>query len=384
MTVKKGIGERVQPLNMKPVGILGGGQLARMMALKAHEMGLKISVLSENESDPAAQVASLWTRGSLKDRASLLGFLQSCSVVTFESEFMDARLLADLERESGTPIFPNPGAMELLQDRLTQKELLEKHGLPTAPFCPVETPAQTERVFAELGGQVVFKKRRFGYDGYGTFVVRSKADLETFLPELEINPHGFIGEAFVPFRRELAVMIGRSRGGKTVRLPFVETFQENSRCLWVKGPLRESTSLANLGKKLEGFLRQIGYVGIMGVELFEAKSGILVNELAPRVHNSAHYSLDGLTEDQFSIHLKAVLGHEILSPSARARGFAMMNLLGTKSGPPEWRLPADVRLHWYGKSENRVGRKMGHINSLAETPERALAIVKRRRVCFDV
>lgn len=369
---------------MKPVGILGGGQLARMMALKAHEMGLPIAVLSENQNDPAAQVTALWRKGLLNDRATLLNFLRSCSVVTFESEFMDAELLSELESESGTPIFPKPDDMSKLQDRLTQKELLVKFSLPTAPYVPVSNESEARSALKVLGGKAVFKKRRFGYDGYGTFVIKSESDFERFLPELEKNPHGFIAEALIKFKRELAVIVARGRDGRFVRLPFVESHQENSRCLWVKGPLKESKVFNRLGSQLERFLRGIDYVGVMGVELFDSPKGILVNELAPRVHNTGHYSLDALTEDQFSLHLKAILGSEIKQPQLNAKGFAMMNLLGSHSRLPSWTLPGDIQLHWYGKSENRPGRKMGHINAVGSTPEVALALVKRRRKAFDV
>lgn len=394
---------------MKPLGILGGGQLARMMALKAHEIGIPVKVLSERREDPAAQVTSLWVQGRLDNRETLTSFLRACSVATFESEFLDADLLEILSKETGTPIYPKPRHMAVLQDRLTQKRLLEKHGLPTSAFLEVHDEESARRAFAvlshggrkgEKAGGVVFKKRRFGYDGYGTFVVRSERELEKFLPELSgpalsrnkrslhgFNDHGFIGERFVPFRRELAVMVARGRDGRTLRFPFVETLQENSRCLWVKGPLRESPRLERLGKKAEEFLTALGYVGVMGIELFDTGREILVNELAPRVHNSGHYSLDALTEDQFTVHLKSVLGCALAPPAElrlHAPGFAMMNLLGSSDHAPSWRLPSDVHLHWYGKSENRPGRKMGHINALDRTPAEALAKALNRRADFNV
>jgi 5-(carboxyamino)imidazole ribonucleotide synthase len=374
---------------MKPIGLLGGGQLARMLALKAHEMGLPVAVLSEKADDPAAQVVSQHFRGQLDDRATLKAFLKKCAVVTFESEFLDAGLLGALASETGTRIYPEPQHMGLLQDRLSQKQLLKKHGLATSPFHEVSDEKSARAAFQSFKGQVVFKKRRFGYDGYGTFVVRNEAALENFcvreLPaSAKNNPHGFIAERFIPFKRELAAMVVRGAGGETARLPFVETFQEHSRCLWVKGPLRESAAFTSLGKKLERFLQAIGYVGIMGVELFDTGKELLVNELAPRVHNSGHYSLDALSVDQFSLHLKAVLGLEIAKPAPLAKGFAMWNLLGSHESPPEWILPPDVKLHWYGKNANRSGRKMGHINALGASPDKALALLKKRRPLFDL
>jgi 5-(carboxyamino)imidazole ribonucleotide synthase len=376
--------QTIAPLKMKPFGILGGGQLARMLALKGHQLGLPIAIYSENENDPAAQVVNDWRKGSFTDKRALESFLKSCSVVTFESEFMDADLLARLSKKTATEIFPSPKLMGALQDRLTQKMLLRHHGLPTSPFHNVKDKEAALLAFDEFKGQVVFKKRRFGYDGYGTFVVRSPIELAKFVPQIASNEHGFIAEKFIAFERELAFVLARSRNGDIERFPFVETRQENSRCLWVKGPIKASPKLETVGKRMEKFLEKTDYVGVMGVELFETKAGFLVNELAPRVHNSAHYSLDALSLDQFSAHMLSVIGAPLSEPRALAKGFAMMNLLGKSAENPSLRLPRGVHLHWYGKQENREGRKMGHYNVLAETPNKALELAKKARASFEV
>ncbi len=355
-----------------------------MLALKAHEMGVPVAIYSEKREDPAAQVTSLWHQGSAKDEKALKEFIASCSVVTFESEFMDAALLEKIAAATKVEIYPRPREMALIQDRLTQKELLKKFRLPTAPFIAVSTEYEARRAWHALGKKVVFKKRRFGYDGYGTFVVKNEKDLEAFLPQVEKDAHGFIAEAFVPFKREVAVMVARGRDGSTLHLPFVETYQENSRCLWVKGPLRATPTFKRLGRALEKLLEKADYVGIMGVELFDTGRELVINELAPRVHNSGHYSLDALSMDQFTLHIRAVLGLELRQPIVLRPGFAMMNLLGTTDEAPKWQLSGDVKLHWYGKNENRPGRKMGHINALATSPEKALSLVKKRRADFRV
>lgn len=371
-------------MKTKPLGILGGGQLARMLALKCHELGLPVAVLSASRFDPAAQVVSDWREGDLIDAKSLAAFLKSCSVVTFESEFMNAELLATLSKKTGVDVFPPPSLMGALQDRLTQKMLLDRHKLPTSPFHNVKDETAARLAFADFDGDVVFKKRRFGYDGYGTFIVRSESDLKKFLPLIRASEHGFIAEKFVPFKRELAFIAARSVSGDVIRFPFVETLQENSRCLWVKGPIKPSAALEKIGRSVEKFLRESGYVGVMGVELFETKNGFLVNELAPRVHNSGHYSLDALSLDQFSAHILAVIGGHFDLPKLLSPGFAMMNLLGKGTQAPSWKLPRNIHLHWYGKSENREGRKMGHFNVLASTPAHALAMAKKARASFDV
>jgi 5-(carboxyamino)imidazole ribonucleotide synthase len=369
---------------LKPIGILGGGQLARLLALKCHELGLPVAIYSSSQHDPAAQVTSEWTQGALTDAKALSTFLSSCSVATFESEFLDAALLGDLSRKSGVEIFPSPALMGALQDRLTQKMLLDRHRLPTSPFHNVKNEAAARLAFKDFEGEVVFKKRRFGYDGYGTFVVRNEVSLKKFLALLANEEHGFIAETFISFKRELAFMVARSRNGDVIRFPFVETHQENSRCLWVKGPIKPSAKLEKIGRAAEKFLNDIDYVGVMGLELFETKEGYLVNELAPRVHNSGHYTIDATHIDQFSAHLLAIIGAPLSSPKLLSPGFAMMNLLGQGSQTPSWTLPRDLHLHWYGKSENREGRKMGHYTVLASSPARALSIAKKARASFNV
>lgn len=368
----------------KPLGILGGGQLARMMALRCHALGIPVSIYSENKADPAAQVVSQWFQGALTDEAALREFLNACRVVTFESEFMNAELLARVAKETETSVLPTPELMGGLQDRLTQKMLLERHGLPTAAFHNVRDENAARVSFDQFEGEVVFKKRKFGYDGYGTFVVRNEKALKKFLPELAKEPAGFICEKFVPFKREVAVVAVRSENGDLIRYPFVETFQEDSRCLWVKGPLASTAKLQKIGRDIDRFLNEIGYVGAMGIELFETRDGYLVNELAPRVHNSGHYTQDAMTLDQFSAHVLSVMGRPLTKPELRSPGFAMVNLLGESSREPSWEIPSDVHFHWYGKAENRKGRKMGHYNVLSSTPSRALTAALKKRSAFKV
>lgn len=366
------------------VGILGGGQLARMLALKGHELGLEIHILSASATDPAAQVVRHHHQGDASSATAVRAFLEAVDLATFESEFMDATMLAQLSRETKTPIRPQPALMEKIQDRWEQKKLLEKHDLPTAPFFSVRDLPDARHALSALGGRMVLKKRRFGYDGYGTFVVKDEHELESLRTTIDGDPFGFIAEAFIPFRRELALMVARSPADEVRVLPLVETHQQNSRCLWVKGPVKAAGE-ARLRKRLDAFMSAIRYEGILGVELFETRQGLLlVNELAPRVHNSAHYSLDALEEDQFTLHLKATLALPLSKIRQNSKGFAMLNLLGGHTRAPKWQLPPDVHLHWYGKNDNRQGRKMGHLNALAPSSSAALKRLLAIRAQFDV
>lgn len=366
------------------IGILGGGQLARMLALRGFELGAQVHIYSESSNDPAAQVTRFSHQGKSDSSSDLKTFLEEVSVATFESEFMDAALLAKLSKETGTKIFPEPSLMGKIQDRLSQKELLVKHKVPTTPFKEVATVEDLEKAFEEFG-PLVLKKRRFGYDGNGTFIAKDAKALASVALMIESEDHGWIAEKLVKFKRELACVIVRSADGSVADLPIVETHQEDSRCLWVKGPIKTNARLTALGTNLRKLLKNIEYVGAMGFEIFETEYDLFINELAPRVHNSGHFSLNALSEDQFSLHMKAVAGLKISSPLSLATGFAMYNLIGSTNAPAEWsEIPDGVSFHWYGKNENRPGRKMGHMNAVGLTPEAALTTLKIARRKFDV
>lgn len=365
------------------VGILGGGQLARMLVLKGHEMGLKMHVLSASKEDPAAQVTSYWHKGNIQNSRDLKSFLSQVDVATFESEFLPGPALTQLSRETKTPIRPRPSLMEKIQDRWTQKKLMKKWAIPTAEFVRIKNFRDAFQAMDLFPAGMVLKKRRFGYDGYGTFIVKSHQDLNRIRRAIEDSKEGFIAEELIPFKRELAIIVARNRHEQVITLPLVETKQVDSRCFWVKGPVQHK-SIRSIKPKLVQFVKELKYEGVMAFELFDTQSRLLVNEIAPRVHNSAHYSLDALDMDQFTLHLRAVLGMDLKKPEAKASGFAMVNLLGRSTKTPKWQLPAETRLHWYGKGENRPGRKMGHINTLGSTPARALEMALKSEKEFQL
>jgi 5-(carboxyamino)imidazole ribonucleotide synthase len=355
------------------VGILGGGQLARMLALSAHSLGLKPHVFSENLQDPAQQVTCWNHTGSLKNREQLETFLKNVDLATFESEFLDGALLQLAQQKSQTPISPSIPTMELLQDRLTQKQNLDIAKIATAPWLVANTQAEAQQAATSLGFPLVFKKRRFGYDGYGTFVIKNKKQFEEFSNKYFPSDVGFIAEQWIPFRRELACVFARNKSGEIDHYPLVESLQKDSRCFWVKGPISHPKFLP-FAHRFKVFLKKMNYVGVIGVELFETKKDLLVNELAPRVHNSAHYTMNAFSISQFELHWRALLNQSVKIPPAATKGFAMVNLLGgNKEIKTSWTLDSNVQLHWYGKDETRPGRKMGHINAIANTPAQALS-----------
>lgn len=365
--------KRNQIKSSRRLGILGGGQLARMLALRAHPMGIQPWVLSLNESDPAAQVTRFWVQGDPADPECLRPFLKSIDLATFESEFLDAALLARLQKQTKVEVFPQPHLMAKLQDRLTQKEWLVSHQVATAPYLPVSSQEELKQALKLFGTPVVLKQRKMGYDGYGTFILKSPTDLKKLSERIETNSHGFVAEPFIKFRRELALLVVRSRSGAICQLPLVETFQKNSCCLWVKGPIGRAPGFSAFAKRLTKAVDDSDYVGVMAFELFETSKGkFLVNEIAPRVHNSGHYTMDALATSQFEYHIRALFGLALPVPTLRCNGFAMWNLLGQgQTQSPQLYLDESTHMHYYGKSQVRPGRKMGHINVLDRSPDRA-------------
>jgi 5-(carboxyamino)imidazole ribonucleotide synthase len=361
---------------------LGGGQLTRMLALSAHKWGVEPWVYSENASDPGRQVTSFGATGALDDAESLRRFLSQVDMATFESEFLNAPLLKELERTSGKTILPTPDTMALFQDRVPQKQLLDKMKIPTAPWRSIVSPVDSLRVAEELKFPLVFKKRRFGYDGYGTFVIRDQKSLEEFCSKQFPNKDGFIAEKFIPFKRELACIFARRKNGDVVHFPLVESLQKDSRCFWVKGPIKHPGFKAWTAK-FKKLLADTKYVGVIGVELFDTKKGLIVNELAPRVHNSGHYTQDAFELNQFDLHILALLDQPLSVPKA-PKGFAMVNLLGDEKPRSLADFSPDTFVHWYGKSDSRPGRKMGHINALGATPEKALQTALKARKRFSI
>ncbi len=355
------------------LGYLGGGQLARMLAESASHYGLEPHVLSEKANDPAAQVTRFWQKGSPKNKAQLRSFLKKVDIATFESEFLEPQLLQELKKETKTKIYPSPRIMGQLRDRKSQKRLFDLYHLPTSPWNVVTTEKEVLTFVDQFQLPLVFKKRVYGYDGYGTYVVKTPFQLAQFLKN-DFKKDTFIVEDFIPFEKECAIIMARSSDKSITHLPMVESFQKDSRCDWVKGPVKVKRSQA-LINQLKKFLEGIKYVGVMGVELFVTRHGLIINEIAPRVHNTGHYSLSTPGMSQFDLHNMCLLGQKLPKHEIKS-GFAMANLIG--GGRNVQFQPID-ELYWYGKEDNRKGRKMGHINALGPNPTTALKKALRRR-----
>ena len=346
------------------LGILGGGQLGRMLALSAARLGLDVVILDPEPGCPAARVSARHISAPYDDPEALALLASLCGVVTVEFENVPAIALETLSG-LGVPVAPGPHALAVAQDRVDEKTFLNAAGAPTVAFAAASTAEEAGRAAAALGGRVLIKTRREGYDGKGQAWADTVQEAAEVFERLGGRP--VIVEAPAAFRRELSVIAARGRDGVVTAFPLAENVHEN-------GILRRSTAPASVApgaqRQAEDIARRVldglDYVGVAGIELFELPDGsLLVNEIAPRVHNSGHWTQDGAATDQFEQHVRAVAGWPLGPVNATAR-VEMINLLGDEV--EQWPvLAADpaCRLHFYGKREARPGRKMAHVNRVS-------------------
>jgi 5-(carboxyamino)imidazole ribonucleotide synthase len=365
------------------LGIIGGGQLARMTAMAALPLGCEVIVLEKNPFSPAARLSPDSMVGDWSDPTTLMKFAEQCDVITLENEFVDASALAALEK-AGHKVFPSAACIAVTQDKLTQKQALQTAGLAVPKFHPVDSPADIISAANEFGWPLLLKTRRNGYDGKGNFKVRSEADVEAGWQTLGGGKNELFVEAFWHFVKELAVIVTRGGNGEMAVYPVVETIQRNHVCHAVKAPaeipaqvIKAATDMARRAVEV------VGGVGSFGVEMFlSANGGMAINELAPRVHNSGHYTIEACDCSQFENHVRAVLGWPLGNPQMRTPTAVMVNLLGKKIAPGEPHGLENVlrmtgaRVHIYGKMMSGAGRKMGHITVLKDSMEEGLAIAE--------
>ncbi len=360
------------------VGIIGGGQLARMCAGPAAELGLTLSVLAESDIASAALVVPSAPVGHHTDVRAVLDFAQHCDVVTFDHEHVPPEVLAELEA-TGVPLHPRPSALVYAQDKLAMRERLAELEIPCPRWAAVRTAAGVDAFAAEVGWPVIAKTPRGGYDGKGVRLVEESEGSEglaDWLARAAGRDESLLLEEVVPFVRELAVLIARSPSGQAAAWPVVETVQTDGICTEVLAPAPGldaglAAAATEAGLRIAGAL---DVTGVFAVEMFEvggAHPGFLVNELAMRPHNSGHWSMDGAVTGQFEQHLRAVLDLPLGSPRPLAPLTVMANVLGGEYADlyPAYRhvmaRDPDVKVHMYGK-DVRPGRKIGHVNICGE------------------
>ena len=357
------------------VGILGGGQLARMTIAAAIGLGIDIAIFEREADSPAGRLTTNEVVGPWEDSALRARFAALCDVITLESEFVDPAILADFE-SLGVPVRPGAATLTLVGDKLRQKECFAGAGLPLPTFRAVESPEEALRVADEWGWPLVLKARRLSYDGYGNATVRSPEEVAAAWSRLGAPGRALYAEAWVPFRRELAVMVARSVSGAGATYPVVETVQAADAhiCRVVRAPAAVSSEVAAEATTIaRRAVEAVGAVGVVGVELFEREDGaILLNEIAPRPHNSGHYTIEGCVASQFENHLRAVLDWPLGATDLVAPAAVMVNVLGQAdmAVPPSPTGFSDAlaipgaHAHLYGKRRSRPGRKMGHVTAL--------------------
>lgn len=349
------------------VGVLGGGQLARMLALEGTPLGCRFTCLEPSAGPPAGAVAQI-VRAPFDDPEGLARLADAADVVTYEFENVPAASAAYLQ--SRLPVLPPPPALRASQDRLAEKQMFREEGIATAPFCPVDHPEEVNAALAATGLPAVVKTRRFGYDGKGQSVVKSVSQATAAVARM--GP-GLIVEGFVPFVRELSVLAVASRDGSRVFYPLTENHHRDGilRASWAPAPGVTSQLQAEAEALAGRIVDRLGYVGVLAVELFEAEGRLLANEMAPRVHNSGHWTLDGGAAtgggaSQFENHVRAVTGLPLAAPVASSSGqprgvAAMVNLIGAVPDLPALAAVPGARIHLYDKAP-RPGRKLGHVN----------------------
>ena len=383
------------PKPVKRVGVIGGGQLAWMMADAAEALGIELVIQTPHPTDPAVGIASDTIYAPIDDAAATAELATRCDVITFENEFINLEALMPLTQQ-GVCFRPRLEALAPLLDKYHQRCYLEDIGIPQPDFMTLAGEVGNEEFIhaasfgqpmklSELKFPLVVKARRHGYDGQGTFIIKDRNSLEKIWQKLEYKP--VMLEAFIPFERELAVMAARSVTGDVVVYPVVETQQEEQVCRRVIVPAEISSEVvAEVEAIARNLLNSLQVVGVFGIELFLTTEGkVLVNEVSPRTHNSGHYTLDACETSQFEQQLRAVTGLELGNSVLNCTSAVMVNLLGYEYSHNDYlekrqklaSLPGTF-VHWYGKSESRPGRKLGHVTVLvdAQEPSEGRAIAK--------
>jgi 5-(carboxyamino)imidazole ribonucleotide synthase len=363
------------------IGVLGSGQLGRMLTIAARRMGYRVHTFSPDTDTPTGQVADVEINAPYEDLDRVRAFAREVSVITFEFENVpSATVAAALEF---APVRPGGEVLHTTQQRLREKGFLRAQGIPTTPFAAVRTLAELHEAVAAVGAPAVLKSAAFGYDGKGQVKIAEASEAEAAWASLG-QPEA-VYEGFVDFEREVSVVAARGADGAFVHYGVIENAHERRVLDVSMAPGRVSDALAREAVEIaRTVLEALGVVGVLCVEFFVTRDGrLLVNELAPRPHNSGHLTFDASVTSQFEQQLRAVCGLP-LGATTLLRPAAMANLLGDlwQGGEPDWAaacsLP-DVKLHLYGKLEARPGRKMGHITALADTAEEAARLVREAR-----
>ncbi len=370
---------------MKRIGIVGGGQLGRMLTESAQKLGFTVVTLDEGESGPAAQVSNTHISASFKDKNAVHQLAQLVDVLTFEIESANADALQEIANARPDSVHPSPRTLAIIRDKFIQKEYLREHDIPVAAACAVSSIQDVIEAAEVFGYPLILKSRLGAYDGRGNARINNESEIHDAYSKLGAT--SLYVEQFVPFVHELAVVAARSTAGECALYPVVETVHQNHICHTVTMPAPVSLDIQREAQRVAGnVLTALGGAGVFGIELFLTAAGeILVNEVAPRVHNSGHITMDANITSQFEQHIRAIMGMPLGDTSLVTPVGVMINILGERTGPSEpsgveeAEALGNVNVHLYGKKDTKKERKMGHINVLAATHDAAHAKAKKAR-----
>ncbi len=379
----------MEPRESQTIGIVGGGQLGRMLTLAALPLGFRVVVLDPGANCPAKQVGAEQIVGELNNKAALEKLAKQADFITIEIEHLDAVVLQRIA-DSGVPVNPSPKTIQLIQDKYAQKVFLQKHHIPTATFVKLEDEAMASIQFDRWERSMIIKTRRGAYDGRGNMVIKDYDDIPAAFARFKGQE--LYAEKLVPFEKELAIMVARDSEGSVVLYPLVETIHQRNICIETLAPApvgeeitAQATALARqVAEQLDG-------AGVLGIEMFLTTDGeLLVNEIAPRVHNSGHYTTEACRTSQFEQHIRAIAGLPLGSTEMLMPAAVMINILGERDGPTEvqgtdkvLKVPGSS-LHLYGKSPTKVDRKMGHITVTGRTLQEAHNNARAARKSFQI
>lgn len=365
------------------IGIIGGGQLGKMLTIAAKNLGFHVTVTDPTPKSPAGQVADSEITGDYEDKKTTLQLAKVCDVITIDPEFVNTKVLQTISKK--IPVHPSPRTIEIIKDKLEQKKFLKKNNIQTAPFIEVKTEQDIEKVGAKFGYPLLLKARHHAYDGKGNFTVKSQKNIKEGLEKLKGRQ--LYVEKFVPFTKELAIMGVRNTKGQIALYPVVQTIHKNHVCDLVIAPAPVSKKAKlNAEKLARKVLKKMKGAGVFGIEMFlKIDNNVLVNEIAPRVHNSGHYTIEAAMTSQFEQHIRAVTGLPLGSTQLKSKAAVMKNILGTKDGlgypkgiEKALKIPG-VSVHIYGKKESRPGRKMGHITVVGNSTSECLKKAEQAR-----
>jgi 5-(carboxyamino)imidazole ribonucleotide synthase len=378
-------------ISRQKIGVIGGGQLAWMMAIAAKKLGLELTVQAGSPDESAVDIADRVVYGKVNDAEATAQLAKYCQVITFENEFVDLVALQELEdfihqEEVDRPLLflPKLETLAISVDKLKQRQHFRDRQIPTPEFYGIDTEIELLAAADRLGYPLVLKARRHGYDGKGTWVIADEMELRSAWETMQRLPA--IAEAFIPFACELAVIVARSQSGQIAIYPVVETLQTNQVCRHTIAPARINAAINTQVRNIaEQIVTSLDVIGVFGIEFFLTDEGdISVNEIAPRTHNSGHYTIEGCQTSQFEQLLRVVSGKPLGDVSMVAPVAIMVNLLGFEQNVSDYlekrQAIADfpnTHIHWYNKTTASVGRKLGHVTILAETYDIAIDLRDR-------